>query len=173
MPMNIRFARALLLGCAFLTVISGAAIAADAKAAAPVNPATTASETYAPGLGDFMTAYVQPHHIKLWLAGSSGYWKLAAYEADELGETFDDISNYQPVWKNRPVAQLVKAMIEPALKKLDAAITGKNAANFKSAYATLTAACNSCHLATQHEFVQIRVPTANPFSDQDFAASQR
>jgi hypothetical protein len=120
MPMNIRFARALLLGCAFLTVISGAAIAADAKAAAPVNPATTASETYAPGLGDFMTAYVQPHHIKLWLAGSSGYWKLAAYEADELGETFDDISSYQAVWKSIPVAQLVKAMIEPALKNLRA-----------------------------------------------------
>jgi hypothetical protein len=171
--MNIRFAGALLLGSAFLTVTSGAAIAADTKAAAPVNPPAAASETYAPGLGDFMTAYVQPHHIKLWLAGSVGNWRLAAYEADELGETFDDISSYQAVWKSIPVARLVKAMIEPALKNVAAAITGKNATNFKSAYANLTAACNSCHLATQHEFVEIKVPTTDPFSDQNFAASQR
>lgn len=72
-----------------------------------------------------------------------------------------------------PVAQLVKAIITPALKNVDAAIRGKNVTNFKSAYTTLTAACNSCHLASQHEFVEIKVPTAHPFSDQDFAAGQR
>lgn len=171
--MTTRFAGPLLLGIAFLTVSSSAAIAADTKAAPTINPAATAVEPYAPGLGDFMTAYVQPHHIKLWLAGSMGNWRLAAYEADELGETFDDISSYQAVWKSVPVAQLVKAMIEPALKNVDAAITGKNITNFKSAYAALTAACNACHVATQHEFVRIKVPAADPFSDQSFAASQR
>jgi hypothetical protein len=171
--MTIRFAGSLLLGSAFLTVTAGAAIPADTKAAAPGNPAATAVETYAPGLGDFMTAYVQPHHIKLWLAGSVGNWKLAAYEADELTESFEDISSYQAVWKSVPVAQLVKAMIEPALKNVVAAITGQSATNFKRAYGTLTAACNACHLATQHEFVEIKVPTTDPFSDQNFAASQR
>jgi cytochrome c556 len=142
---------------------AGAGVAADgAPAAQP--------EAYAPGLGDFMTAYVQPHHIKLWLAGNSGDWKLAAYEADELGETFDDITTYQATWKTVPVAKLVKAIIEPSLKKVDAAIAAKNAAAFKTAYRELTAGCNSCHMSASHDFLEIKVPTANPFSDQTFAA---
>jgi hypothetical protein len=44
--------------------------------------------------------------------------------------------------KSVPVAQLVKAMIKPALKNVNAAITSKNV-TLKSAHATLTAACNS------------------------------
>lgn len=138
----------------------GAGLAAEAKAAAP--------PPYAPGLGDFMTAYVQPHHIKLWLAGSAGDWKLAAYEASELGETFDDVATYQATWNNVPVARLVKAIIEPALKKVEASIASKNMVQFKTDYGTLTNACNSCHMTAQHEFLEIRVPAANPYPDQNF-----
>jgi hypothetical protein len=151
--MTTRFTGLLPLVSAFLTVASSAA---------------TAAEPYAPGLGDFMTAYVQPHHLKLWFAGKAGNWKLAAYEADELSETFDDITTYQATWKNVPVAQLVKAMIEPPMKNVDAAIANKDPAAFKSAYNALTAACNACHAAAHHEFLQIRIPAADPFSDQDF-----
>jgi hypothetical protein len=154
----------LLLGSAFVVAGAGAGLATNVKA--PAQPV----ESYVPGLGDFMTAYVQPHHIKLWLAGSAGNWKLAAYEASELGETFEDISNYQAAWKSVPVAQLVKANIEPALKTVDAAIAQHDAAAFKSAFGALTAACNACHKAAQHDFLDIKVPTSDPFSDQNFAA---
>ena len=133
------------------------------------NPAASAVEPYVPGLGDFMTAYVQPHHIKLWLAASAGNWELAAYEANELGETFEDISTYQANWKSVPVAQLVKAIIEPALKNVHAAINAKDVEAFKPAYGALTAACNFCHTKAQHQFLVIKVPTADPFSDQGFA----
>jgi hypothetical protein len=165
-----RYARPLTLGSAILALAVFVCTAAQIKAAAPTKPAPPPVEAYAPGLGDFMTADVQPHHIKLWLAGSTGNWKLAAYEADELGETFDDVTTYQATWKSVPVAQLVKTIIEPALKKLDNAIASKSVADFKSAYATLTAACNSCHVAAGHEFLEIRVPTTDPFPDQSFAA---
>jgi hypothetical protein len=76
--MVIRSDCSLLLGLAVLAFVSCAGVAAETETAAPT------AEPYAPGLGDFMTAYVQPHHIKLWLAGNVGNWKLAAYEADEL-----------------------------------------------------------------------------------------
>jgi hypothetical protein len=155
---------ALLLGSAL--VIAGAA----AGLASNVKPPAQPVESYVPGLGDFMTAYVQPHHIKLWLAGSAGNWRLAAYEAAELGETFDDISNYQATWKSVPVAQLVKANIEPALKSVDAAIAHHDVPAFKGAFGALTAACNTCHKAAQHDFLEIKVPSGDPFSDQNFAA---
>jgi hypothetical protein len=161
-----RLRASLVIGSAFLAALAGATIAATGTNAAL--PAAPAVEPYVPGLGDFMTAYVQPHHIKLWFAASAGDWKLAAYEANELDETFEDISTYQATWKSVPVAQLVKAIIEPPLKNLDAAIAAKDLVAFKTAYGTLTAACNSCHTRAQHDFLTIKIPTANPFSDQAF-----
>jgi hypothetical protein len=153
----------MILASSGLLITVSVGVAAESKAGAP-----QAVPSYAPGLGDFMTAYVQPHHTKLWLAGSAGDWKLAAYEADELGETFDDIATYQATWKGVPVGRLVKALIEPALKKVAVAIAAKNQADFKIAYGTLTAACNSCHMTAQHDFLEITVPTGNPFPDQKF-----
>ena len=153
---------------AFGLVIVAVIVAGATELAPPSTFAAPDVEPYVPGLGDFMTAYVQPHHIKLWLAGSAGNWQLAAYEANELGETFEDISTYQATWKNVPVTQLVKVIIEPALAKVEAAIADKNVGAFKTAYGTLTAACNSCHKAARHDFLEIIVPTADPFSDQHF-----
>ncbi len=133
--------------------------------------ARSAPPAYAPGLGDFMTAYVQPHHLKLWYAGKAANWTLAAYEADELGETFEDISTYQADWDGVPVAQLIKAMIEPPLENIKAAIEAKNAARFNDAYTTLTSSCNACHTAAKKPFIEVKVPTQDsPFTDQTFAA---
>ena len=131
--------------------------------------ARSAPPAYAPGLGDFMTAYVQPHHLKLWYAGKAANWALASYEADELGETFEDISTYQAEWEGLPVAQLVKAMIEPPLAKVKAAVAAKNATQFNDAYTALTLGCNACHTAAKKPFIAIKVPTQDPpFTDQKF-----
>ena len=128
-----------------------------------------APPAYAPGLGDFMTAYVQPHHIKLWYAGEAADWRLAAYEADELSETFEDVVTYHSDWENVPVAQLVKTIIEPSLDKVKAAIDAKSVARFGAAYMTLTSACNACHTAAKKDFIEIKVPTRDPYTDQNFA----
>jgi hypothetical protein len=139
-----------------------------ANSPSPPAPAVSAIEPYVPGLGDFMTAYVQPHHIKLWFAANAGNWTLAAYEANELAEAFEDIATYQATWKSLPVAQLVKTIIEPALKNVDATIKAKDVEAFKPAYGALTTACNSCHTKAQHEFLVIKAPAVDPFSDQSF-----
>jgi hypothetical protein len=47
--------------------------------------AQPAKEPYAPGLGQFMTA-MQLRHAKLWFAGKTNNWDLAAYEIDEIKE---------------------------------------------------------------------------------------
>jgi len=51
------------------------------------------------------------------------------------------------------------------------AITAQNAAQFNTAYAELTNACNLCHEALEHPFLLIKVPDASAaaaFPDQDF-----
>ena len=126
---------------------------------------------YAPGLGDFMTAYVQPHHLKLWYAGQAANWALAAYEADELGETFQDVSTYEAEWESVPVAQLIQTLIEPSLERVKATIEARNATQFRAAYTSLTSQCNACHVTAKKPFIEVEVPTRDsPFTDQVFAA---
>jgi cytochrome c553 len=125
-------------------------------------------ESYVPGLGDFMTAYVQPHHIKIWLAGHAGNWTLAEYEAKELRETFEDITVYQPEWNNFPISQLANSNLMPPLAELDQAIRAKSPGDFEKAYHRVTAACDSCHQATSNGFIAIKTPKASDFPDQEF-----
>src|ERR1700687_5802122 len=57
---------------------------------------TKSAAPYHPGLGDLMTAFVQPRHIKLGLAGNEQNWPYAAYELDELRESFDEAAQLVP-----------------------------------------------------------------------------
>ena len=148
-------------------LLCAAAILSAAGAADQPAPAK-APDPYAPGLGDFMTAYVQPHHIKLWEAGSAGNWPLAEYEANEIRETFEDVTTYQAVWHDLPIDKMVKAILEPRLDAVDQAIKGRDGAAFAKAYADLTAGCNQCHRAAKHAFIVIQAPKGTAFPDQGF-----
>jgi hypothetical protein len=54
---------------------------------------------------------------------------------------------------------------EQPFKELSSAIQSKNANAFVEAYARLTNACNSCHLALSRNAVEIRVPNRRSPSD--------
>jgi hypothetical protein len=154
----IRFPKPTAAAAFSLLLLAGAALAEDAKKPEP----------YVPGLGEFMTAAVQPHHIKIWLAGHAGNWPLAEYEAKELRETFEDIATYQGIWNDFPIGKLAETNLTPPLGELDQAIKDKNQAAFKKAYDKVTAACNSCHQATSNAFVVIKTPSGADFPDQEF-----
>ena len=124
---------------------------------------------YVPGLGEFMTSAVQPHHIKIWIAGKAGNWPLAEYEAKELRETFEDITTYQGVWNDFPIGKLAETNLRPPLDEMDKAIKDKSEAGFKKAYDKVTAACNACHQATGNAFVVIKTPSGADFPDQEFS----
>jgi hypothetical protein len=164
--------RRMALAVTMVVFLAFAAVPLTAGVAAQA-PSSTQPAPYSPGLGDFMTAYVQPHHIKLWFAGISGNWKLAAYEANELDETFDDVVSYQGNWHDLPISSLVQALIRPQLKSISAAIAAQDLTRFKSAYAGLNTACNRCHMSAQHEFVKIVTPASNPYFDQKVSAVQK
>ena len=139
-------------------LLASTALAEDAKKPEP----------YVPGLGEFMTSAVQPHHIKIWMAGHAANWPLAEYEAKELRETFEDIATYQGVWNDFPIAKLAETNLTPPLDELDKAIKDKSEAGFKKAYDKVTAACNACHQATGNAAIVIKTPSGTDFPDQDF-----
>ena len=121
------------------------------------------ASSYAPGLGEFMSD-IQVHHAKLWFAGTAGNWKLADFEVGEIKETLDDVVKY---CSDRPeVASL--PMIRPALDSVSVTVNSGNLPAFKSAFVSLTSACNNCHRAVKHEFNVIKVPDSPPFTNQVF-----
>jgi hypothetical protein len=121
------------------------------------------NNTYKPGLGEFMSG-IQVHHAKLWFAGQAGNWSLSDFETKEIRETIDDIRTY---CSDRPEVVSIP-MINPPLDSIDKAIVNKNIPQFISGFNLLTNTCNNCHRATKHEFNIIQIPSAPPFSNQDF-----
>jgi len=71
-----------------------------AVAAALVAP-SLANAQHPAAVGDLMTAFVQPRHVKLGLAGSEKNWPYAAYELDQLRETLADIAEILPKYRVR------------------------------------------------------------------------
>ena len=126
--------------------------------------------TFRPGLSELMTAFVQPRHTKLGLAGAVQNWDLAAYELGELRDTFDGVGKL--ILKHGPLAipQAIAATVKQPLDALNVAIKAKDSAGFTKAYADLATACNACHVSAGHPMIVIKVPDVSgaAYPDQDF-----
>ena len=149
-------------------VAAGIALVASVLFAA----AQPAKEPYAPGLGEFMTA-TQIRHAKLWFAGNENNWDLAAYEIDEIAEGLEDAEKQFPTHDALPVADMIKANIDPAVEELRKAVEAKSSTKFAVAFDKLTSACNTCHAGANKQFIRIQRPTSSPLSNQNFAGRSR
>ncbi len=130
--------------------------------------AQPAKEPYAPGLGEFMTA-TQLRHAKLWFAGKENNWDLAAYEIDEIAEGLEDAEKQFPTHDGIPVADMIKANIDPAVEELKKAVAARSSTRFAAAFDKLSSACNTCHTGANRPFIRIQRPTSPPLSNQNFA----
>jgi hypothetical protein len=119
--------------------------------------------SYKPGFGEFMSD-IQMHHAKLWFAGINQNWPLADFEMNEIKESIDGIKQY---CQDRTETKAI-TMINPAMDSLSNAITHMNTGLFKSSFVLLTKTCNNCHLATEHAFNMVTIPTSPPVVNQDF-----
>ena len=129
------------------------------------------ASAYAPGLGEIMTL-TQMRHAKLYFAGEAANWPLASYETDELEEGFHDAVAFHPTHTDAPLAlsATLPEMVDAPIAALRAAVAARDKAQFERAFDALTAGCNACHRALQFGFNVVQRPTANAFSNQDFAA---
>jgi hypothetical protein len=161
----------------FVSMAAGLALAAVVIACtrqtpAPAPPAVVPSPvpSFVPDLGAEMMLQ-QMRHTKLWLAGSTKNWPLAAFEVQALTDGFDEIVALHPTWKDAPVApkDAIPIMVKPQLDDVKAAVDKKDPAAFATAYDALTAGCNGCHQATNYPFLVVQRPGAGVFPDQVFA----
>jgi hypothetical protein len=119
-------------------------------------------------VGDLMTAFIQPRHIKLGLAGNRQNWAYAGYELDQLRETFADVAEIMPKYRNLSIPDMITMTVKKPLTALNQAIKAKDPAQFTVAYRQLTAACNTCHRSYDRAMIVIQPPKTGPFPDQDF-----
>ena len=135
-------------------------------AALAVPSLATAQRQHAAALGDLMTAFVQPRHIKIGLAGAERNWPYAAYELDQLRET-PDVAEILPNYRDLSIPDMITTTVKEPLAELDRAIKAEDSNQFAAAYGRLTA-CNACHRSYDRGAIVIQPATVAAFPDQDF-----
>ena len=134
-----------------------------ASQTAPPSP-----QAYRPGVGDLMTATIQPRHAKIMYAAREANWPLAKYELHQLQEALDRVVQTWPRWKGLPLGGMVEAVEKGPMADVAEAIEAKDAAKFNAAIGQLAEGCNACHQAANVGMVVIKTPDASSFPDQDF-----
>jgi hypothetical protein len=134
-------------------------------------PQPGSANAYLPVLADIMSG-TQLRHLKLAYSGKVKNWQLADYELGQIQKSFADAAQLYPVFKNIPLADLIKNESEPPLADLRKAIDAKNLDDFAGAFGRLTDACNRCHRAAGVGFIVVRIPTSSPFSNQLFPPTE-
>jgi hypothetical protein len=84
-------------------------------------------------------------------------WELADFERSELAEVFDDLPGAEPPEINpgADLDALAQGFQDGRLPDLAGAIAAHDPAAFHAAFARAAAACNGCHQASGHAFVEI------------------
>ena len=149
-------------------IVISAVIVAGSVMLAAAQPATA---PYEPGLGEFMMA-TQLRHAKLWFAGKSHNWDLAAYEIDEIKEGLEDATRLHSTVDGVPVAEMIKTITDPRIERLEKAVGAKDNTQFVAAFDELTNGCNSCHAKAGKPFIRIQRPSVPPLSNQNFAPAK-
>lgn len=148
--------------------IAAIAVLAALEMAGPAN-----AQQHTAALGDLMTAFVQPRHIKLGLAGGEQNWAYAAYELDQLRATFADVAEIMPKYRDLSIPDMMNSTVKEPLAALNRAIQARDGNQFSAAYEQLTASCNVCHRSYYRAAIVIQPPTASSFPDQDFRQSTK
>jgi hypothetical protein len=91
-----------------LPLVAGLIVLAGYHFGSAQQPPTPPKPAFHPGLGDLMTAFVQPRHTKLGLAGNEQNWIYAAYELNELREAFDGVAEMVPKYRNLSIPDTMR-----------------------------------------------------------------
>jgi len=170
--MKTRHSLGLLIAGSFALAASSVALATAAPApAAPPPGGGLQILEFKPAFDDLMTMLVQPRHTKLWLAAQQRNWQLVGFELNEMGAALRRGGQTIPKYRNISVDATVSSIFTPKIQSVASAINAQTPAQFNTAFAELTNACNLCHEALEHPFLVIKVPDASAaaaFPNQDF-----
>ncbi len=119
-----------------------------------------------PGGEELMPYMETMQHLshKLGLAIQARNQPLAAFYLEEIEETTEIIQKKFPTYDTHDIGELAGAMLIPSIEPLEKSIGAGSWVVAGAGYTKLINSCNDCHAATDHEYVKITSPTANPFN---------
>jgi len=125
--------------------------------ASPPDAKATEQQSEAPGLGEVMVQVARRFEVA-GRAASANRFELAAFEAGELGELFENDVPRASLPKEGPTAQIptmAKAFLESIPPELTKAAASRNLATFAAAFQHAAAMCNACHQSAAKGFIQV------------------
>lgn len=85
--------------------------------------------------------------------------KFYAHELEEQIEQVEGIDSYD----GHPIGTLTRSILVPAFEKLEAALDEGQWEKSSTRFDAFIDKCNDCHLSSDHDYIQIRRSTSNPF----------
>ncbi len=106
-------------------------------------------------------------------AVAANRFELAAFEVDEMGEAFSQLPRAEPPKEGdaKVLPPMVEAFRKTELPDLARAARGKDRRAFADAFARAAAACNACHVASGHGFIEVPTKPGKPVPDVEPAPS--
>ncbi|HSQ62606.1 MAG TPA: hypothetical protein VLM85_05310 [Polyangiaceae bacterium] len=106
-------------------------------------------------------------------AAAANRFELAAFEVDEMGEVFSQLPRAEPPKEGdaKVLPPMVEGFQKAELPELARAAKDKDGRAFGDAFARAAAACNACHVASGHGFIDIPTKPGKPVPDVDPAPS--
>ncbi|MCB0346178.1 MAG: hypothetical protein KDD66_13760 [Bdellovibrionales bacterium] len=94
---------------------------------------------------------------------------LSLFYVEELEETVEDLIKEVPEHHGAPIAPVAQSIMVSRIDHLEKTIATENWPAVDAGYTKVIDGCNSCHQATQHEFIKILpADTSRQPYNQDF-----
>jgi hypothetical protein len=110
---------------------------------------------------------IQRYHQKFWLAGRSGDHALVEFYLHEMEEAMEEIADGALVEDGVDVSDHMRTYGLATVHHLQQLLATSGVQAVQGEGELLVNSCNSCHVATGHEMIRIRVPGAFSIPDQD------
>ena len=117
-------------------------------------------------LAEYM-GYLQRFSQKLGFSIQGKNLKLSEFYLHEIEEILDEVKEVE-TYDGVPIAKNVAVHILPKVEILEKTVKKSDWVESKKSYESFIAGCNSCHVATKHEFIKILPSSGVPPFNQKF-----
>ncbi len=140
-----------------VVVIAIASVLAFTRRPPPTPPVS------ARGYGSVMTDVAHRFEL-LGRASTAGRFELADYELGELEEELESLESASPPKEGHPevLPGLLANFQKTTVAELRGALTSRDRARFLAAFEHAAGACNACHQASGHGFIEVPTTPGQP-----------
>ena len=121
-----------------------------------------------PELADYM-AQLQYYTHKFALSIEAEHHEAAEFYFHEVRALADVIKEDVPGYEGYDIARFMTIFLDPTLPQVEDALASKEWENIREKTIQMVNACNSCHNATSHGFVQVTPGWNKNSYNQDFS----